>query len=201
MWCFQISAVMCKVCFYATLCVLAKKCFISLAMTHNCAFHFSHRMPIFEWSPKFWEGASYGQQMVLLSNQELILSMHGIASPFSMSRWAIVGTVATVKIAACRDCCVVCLLLELNFCSTVDNVHTVSTSFVQCRLWTRHMQQAMLYITLAGQPGVAQAFALRAEVCRFAPLAPLSFFASRSLHPEVNTLPYEENCSSIVELA
>ena len=44
------------------------------------------------------------------------------------------------------------------------------------------------------------AFALRAEVCRFAPLAPLSFLASRSLHPEVNTLPYEENCSSI-ELA
>ena len=25
--------------------------------------------------------------------------------------------------------------------------------------------------------------------------------ASRSLHPEVNTLPYEENCSSIVDLA
>ena len=58
-----------------------------------------------------------------------------------------------------------------------------------------------IYIGLAGQPGVARAFALRAEVCRFAPQAPLSFLASRSLHPEVNTLPYEENCSSIVELA
>ena len=54
---------------------------------------------------------------------------------------------------------------------------------------------------LAGQPGVARAFALRAEVCRFVPVAPLSFLASRSLHQEVNTLPHEENCSSIVELA
>ena len=58
-----------------------------------------------------------------------------------------------------------------------------------------------IYNKLAGQPGVARAFALRAEVCRCAPQAPLSFLASQSLHPEVNTLPYEENCSSIVELA
>ena len=35
-----------------------------------------------------------------------------------------------------------------------------------------------LYFILAGQPGVARAFALRAEVCRFAPQAPLSFLAS-----------------------
>ena len=40
------------------------------------------------------------------------------------------------------------------------------------------------YCTLAGQPGVARAFALRTEVCCFAPLAPLSFFASWPLNPE-----------------
>ena len=41
-------------------------------------------------------------------------------------------------------------------------------------------------------PGVARAFALRAEVCRFAPQAPLSFLTSRSLHPEVNKLPMKK---------
>ena len=53
---------------------------------------------------------------------------------------------------------------------------------------------------LAGQPGVARAFAIRAEVCRFASLAPLSFLASRSINPEVNTLPYGENLL-FIELA
>ena len=48
-------------------------------------------------------------------------------------------------------------------------------------------------VELAGQPGVARAFALRAEVCRFAPLALLSFRASRSLSPEMNMLPKGEN--------
>ena len=51
-----------------------------------------------------------------------------------------------------------------------------------------------LYIRwLVDQPGVARAFALRAEVCRFAPPTPFSFLASRSLNPEMNTLPYGEN--------
>ena len=35
-------------------------------------------------------------------------------------------------------------------------------------------------LALACQPGVARAFALRAELRRFAPQAPLSFLASRA---------------------
>ena len=46
-------------------------------------------------------------------------------------------------------------------------------------------------VWLAGQPGVVRAFALCAEVCRF---------ASWSINPEVNTLPYGENLF-FVELA
>ena len=46
-----------------------------------------------------------------------------------------------------------------------------------------------LNILLAGQPGVVLAFALCAELCRFAPLAPLSFLVSRSLSPKMNILP------------
>ena len=49
-----------------------------------------------------------------------------------------------------------------------------------------------IYI-LAVQPGVARAFALRAELGRFAPLALLSFLASRSLNPEMNRLPDGKN--------
>ena len=41
---------------------------------------------------------------------------------------------------------------------------------------------------LAGQSGVARVFALRAELCRFAHLAPLSFLASRLLSPQMNIL-------------
>ena len=52
----------------------------------------------------------------------------------------------------------------------------------------------------SGQPGVARAFALRGKVCRFTPQALLSFLASRSINPEVNTLPYGENLL-FVELA
>ena len=50
-----------------------------------------------------------------------------------------------------------------------------------------------IYI-LACQPGVARAFALRAELRRFAPQAPLSFLASRSLKPVMNS---RKDCSSI----
>ena len=47
----------------------------------------------------------------------------------------------------------------------------------------------------AGQLDVARAFdsRVRAEVCRFAPLASLSSLASLSVNPEVKTLPYGEN--------
>ena len=48
------------------------------------------------------------------------------------------------------------------------------------------------YIQLAGQPGVAQAFALRDRS--------FSFLTSWSLNPKVNTLPYGENLL-FVELA
>ena len=58
----------------------------------------------------------------------------------------------------------------------------------------------LFILKLAGQPGVARAFALRAEVCHFAPLALLSFLASPSLNPEMNRLPYGEKLL-IVELA
>ena len=51
--------------------------------------------------------------------------------------------------------------------------------------------------TLAVQPGVARAFALRVELGRFAPLALLSFVASRLLNPEMNRLPMEKDCSSL----
>ena len=47
----------------------------------------------------------------------------------------------------------------------------------------------VVYLVLAVQPGVARAFALRAELGRFAPLALLSFVASRLLNPEMNRLP------------
>ena len=51
---------------------------------------------------------------------------------------------------------------------------------------------------LADQPGVARAFALRAGVCRFAPLAPLSVLASRSLNPGRCThSPMEKICLSL----
>ena len=53
--------------------------------------------------------------------------------------------------------------------------------------------QILVYLLLAGQPGVARAIALCAEVCCFAPPAPLSFLASRSLSPEMNILPKGEN--------
>ena len=55
-------------------------------------------------------------------------------------------------------------------------------------------------IIIAVQPGVARAFVLRVELGRFAPLALLSFVASRSLNPEMNRLPYGETLL-ITELA
>ena len=50
---------------------------------------------------------------------------------------------------------------------------------------------------LGGPPGVARTFALGADFCCFAPLAQLSFLASRSLNPEKSTLPQEKICSSL----
>ena len=47
---------------------------------------------------------------------------------------------------------------------------------------------------------VARAFALSAELCRFAPLALLSFLPSRLLNPKMNRLPYVHKLL-IVELA
>ena len=44
---------------------------------------------------------------------------------------------------------------------------------------------------------LARAFALRAEVCRFAPLALFSFLASRYLNLDVNTSPMEKICFSL----
>ena len=61
--------------------------------------------------------------------------------------------------------------------------------------WVSWESSSDLYQKLAGQPGVARAFALRAEGCRFAPL-PGSAQRSRFpiTHPSVmNTLPYGEN--------
>ena len=77
-------------------------------------------------------------------------------------------------------------------------VHFVGLAYMYAKNLRKKYQcksDCFILHQLSMQPGVARAFALRAELCRFErskSLALLSFLASRSLNPEMNRRPYGE---------